>query len=68
MIVFNNCFFSIYYRKCLNLFLNQYKKENRVIELDLAGGKTIKEVPEELRMSFTSISNIIKASERKKEF
>ena len=48
-------------------FLNKYKKENRVIELDLAAGKKIKEVAKELHMSFTSISNIIKASERKKE-
>ena len=67
MIVFKNCFFGRYYRKCLIFFLNKYKKENRVIELDLAAGKKIKEIAKELHMSFTSISNIIKASERKKE-
>ena len=44
MIVFKNCFFGRYYRKCLIFFLNKYKKENRVIELDLAAGKKIKEV------------------------
>ena len=46
--------------------LNKYEKEKRVIELHLAG-KTIREIAKELRMSFTSISNLIKAYERKKE-
>ena len=46
--------------------LNKYEKEKRVIELHLAG-KTIREIAKELRMSFTSISQIIKAYERKKE-
>jgi len=45
-------------------FLNKYEKEKRVIELHLAG-KTIRELASELRMSFTSISKIIKAYERK---
>ena len=46
--------------------LNKYEKEKRVIELYLAG-KTIREIAKELRMSFISISKIIKAYERKKE-
>ena len=45
-------------------FLNKYEKEKRVIELHLAG-KTIRELASELRMSFTSISKIIKAYKRK---
>jgi helix-turn-helix protein len=45
-------------------FLNKYEKEKRVIELHLAG-KTIRELASELRISFTSISKIIKAYERK---
>ena len=44
--------------------LNKYEKEKRVIELHLAG-KTIREISKELHMSFTSISKIIKAYERK---
>ena len=47
-------------------FLNKYEKEKRVIELHLAG-KTIREIAKEVHMSFTPISNIIKACERKKE-
>ena len=46
--------------------LNKYEKEKRVIELHLTG-KTIREIAKELRISFTSISQIIKAYERKKE-
>ncbi|MDW3627095.1 MAG: helix-turn-helix domain-containing protein [Nitrososphaeraceae archaeon] len=46
--------------------LNKYEKEKRVIELHLAG-KTIREIAKELHMSFTPISKIIKAYERKKE-
>ena len=44
--------------------LNKYEKEKRVIEMHLAG-KTIREIAKELHMSFTPISNIIKAYERK---
>jgi DNA-binding Lrp family transcriptional regulator len=47
-------------------FLNKYEKEKRVIELHLAG-KTIREIAKEVHMSFTPISNIIKAYERNKE-
>ena len=47
-------------------FLNKYEKEKRVIELHLAG-KTIREIAKEVHMSFTPISKIIKAYERKKE-
>jgi DNA-directed RNA polymerase sigma subunit (sigma70/sigma32) len=46
------------------VFLNKYEKEKRVIELHLAS-KTRREIAKELRMSFTSISKIIKAYERK---
>ena len=46
--------------------LNKYEKEKRVIELHLAGN-TIREIAKELLMSFTSISKIINASERKNE-
>jgi DNA-binding Lrp family transcriptional regulator len=46
--------------------LNKYEKEKRVIEMHLAG-KTIREIAKEVRMSFTPISKIIKAYERKKE-
>jgi len=66
MIVFNICFFGIYYRNVSTFFLINTKKR-RVIALDLTAGKTIKEVAKELRKSFTSKSNIIKASKRKKE-
>jgi DNA-binding Lrp family transcriptional regulator len=48
------------------IHLNRYEKEKRVIELHLAG-KTIREIAKELHMSFTPISKIIKAYERKKE-
>ena len=44
--------------------LNKFEKEKRVIELHLAG-KTIREIAKEVHMSFTPISNIIKAYERK---
>jgi DNA-binding transcriptional regulator GbsR (MarR family) len=44
--------------------LNKYEKEKRVIEMHLAG-RTIREIAKELHMSFTSISKIIKAYERK---
>ena len=44
--------------------LNKYEKEKRVIEMHLAG-KTIREIAKELHMSFTPISKIIKAYERK---
>jgi DNA-binding NarL/FixJ family response regulator len=44
--------------------LNKYEKEQRVIELHLAG-KTIREIAKELHMSFTPISKIIKAYEKK---
>jgi DNA-binding Lrp family transcriptional regulator len=47
-------------------FLNKDEKEKRVIELHLVG-KTIREIAKELHMSFTPISKIIKAYERKKE-
>ena len=66
MIVFNNYFFRRYYRSVSTLFLNNYEKEKRVIELHLAG-KTIREIAKEVHMSFTPISKIIKAYERKKE-
>lgn len=48
------------------IYLNKFEKEKRVIELHLAG-KTIREIAKEVHMSFTPISNIIKACERKKE-
>ena len=48
------------------IHLNKFEKEKRVIELHLAG-KTIREIAKEVHMSFTPISNIIKACERKKE-
>jgi DNA-binding Lrp family transcriptional regulator len=66
MIVFNNYFFRRYYRSVSTLFLNNYEKEKRVIELHLAG-KTIREIAKEVHMSFTPISKIIKTYERKKE-
>ena len=66
MMVLKNCFFGIYYRSVSIFFLNKYKKE-KSNSIRLTAGKTIKEVAKELRKSFTSISNIIKASERKKE-
>ena len=44
--------------------LNKYEKEKRVIEMHLAG-KTIREIAKELHISFTPISKIIKAYERK---
>jgi DNA-binding Lrp family transcriptional regulator len=49
-----------------DIHLNKYEKEKRVIELHLAG-KTIREIAIEVHMSFTHISKIIKAYERKKE-
>ena len=48
------------------IHLNKFEKEKRVIELHLAG-KTMREIAKEVHMSFTPISNIIKAYERKKE-
>ena len=66
MIVFNNYFFRRYYRSVSTLFLNNYEKEKRVIELHLSG-KTIREIAKEVHMSFTPISKIIKIYERKKE-
>ena len=48
------------------IHLNKFEKEKRVIDLHLAG-KTIREIAKEVHMSFTPISNIIKACERKKE-
>ena len=44
--------------------LNKFEKEKRVIELHLAG-KTIREIAKEVHLSFTPISKIIKAYERK---
>jgi hypothetical protein len=44
--------------------LNKYEKEKRIIEMHLAG-KTIREISKEVHMSFTPISKIIKAYERK---
>ena len=44
--------------------LNKFEKEKRVIEMHLAG-KTIRDTAKELHMSFTPISKIIKAYERK---
>jgi transposase len=46
------------------MVLNKYEKEQRVIELHLAG-KTIREIAKEVHMSFTPISKIIKTYERK---
>ena len=48
------------------IHLNKFEKEKRVIDLHLEG-KTIREIAKEVHMSFTPISNIIKACERKKE-
>ena len=48
------------------IHLNKFEKEKRVIELHLAN-KTIREIAKEVHMSFTPISNIIKAYERRKE-
>jgi transposase len=48
------------------IHLNKYEKEQRVIELHLAG-KTIREIAKEVHISFTPISKIIKAFESKKE-
>jgi DNA-binding Lrp family transcriptional regulator len=48
------------------IHLNKFEKEKRVIELHLAG-MTIRQIASEVHMSFTSISKIIKAYERKKE-
>ena len=48
------------------IHLNKFEKEKRVIELHLAG-KTIREIAKEVHMSFTPISNIINAYERRKE-
>lgn len=39
------------------VFLNKYEKENRVIELHLAG-KTIRDIAKEVHMSFRDISKI----------
>ena len=44
--------------------LNKYEKEKRVIEMYLAP-KTIREIAQELHMSFTFISNIIKNMRQK---
>jgi transposase len=44
--------------------LNKYEKEKRVIEMHLAG-MTIRQIASEVHMSFTPISKIIKAYERK---
>ena len=44
--------------------LNKYEKENRVIELHLAG-KTIRDISKVVHMSFRDIAKIIKAYERK---
>jgi DNA invertase Pin-like site-specific DNA recombinase len=41
------------------IHLNKYEKEQRVIELHLAG-KTIREIAKEVHISFTPISKIIK--------
>jgi hypothetical protein len=46
------------------VFLNKYEKENRVIELHLAG-KTIRDISKIVHMSFSDITKIIKAYERK---
>ena len=46
--------------------LNKFEKEKRVIEMHLAG-MTIRQIASEVHMSFTPISKIIKAYERKKE-
>ena len=46
------------------VFLNKYEKENRVIELHLAG-KTIRDISKVVHMSFRDISNIIKKYEKK---
>jgi hypothetical protein len=46
--------------------LNKFEKEKRVIEMHLAG-KTLRQIASEVHMSFTPISKIIKAYERKKE-
>ena len=48
------------------MVLNKFEKEKRVLELHLQG-KTIRDIAKEVHMSFTPISNIIKAYERKKE-
>ena len=44
--------------------LNKFEKENRVIELHLAG-KTIREIAPEVHMSFRDISKIMKAYDKK---
>ena len=44
--------------------LNKFEKENRVIELHLAG-KTIRDISKVVHMSFRDIAKIIKAHERK---
>ena len=44
--------------------LNKYEKENRVIELHLAG-KTIRDISKVVHMSFRDIAKIIKVYERK---
>ena len=49
------------------IHLNKFEKESRVIELHLAKGMTIRQIASEVHMSFTPISKIIKAYERKKE-
>jgi hypothetical protein len=46
------------------VFLNKYEKENRVIELHLVG-KTIRDISKIVHMSFSDITKIIKAYERK---
>jgi len=43
---------------------NKFEKENRVIELHLAG-KTIREIAPEVHMSFRDISKIMKAYDKK---
>ena len=45
-------------------FLNKYEKEQRIIELHLQN-KTIREIAKEVHMTFSPISKIIKAFERK---
>ena len=64
MILFNNLFFFRAYYIMSEILLNKFEKEKRVIELHLAG-KTIREIAKEVHMSFTPISKIIKAFERK---
>ena len=62
-ISFINLFFRTNIENCLNLFLNKFEKEKRVIELHLEG-KTIRDIAKEIHMGFYDIGRRIKTYEK----